>query len=120
MTIANQILYHFPRFWGRRCFLSMAIPDMHTSMFSDGSYDNYTLWICQELIKYLSFSLHAIYVRLCTSIDEQVTGFPVGTYFAPIADCYTAVREALYHPNIKMTLYQLLKTHRGILTVCLI
>ncbi len=46
--------------------------------FTDGSYDNYTFWICQDLVEALTFLLDNINVRFGTSIYKQVIGIPMG------------------------------------------
>ena len=57
--------------------------------FTDDSYDNYTLWTCQDLIEALTFLLDNIYVRFGTSIYKQVIGIPMGTNCAPlVADLF--------------------------------
>lgn len=61
----------------------------YRAFFTDGSYDNYTLWTCQDLIEALTFLLDNIYVRFGTSIYKQVIGIPMGTNCAPlVADLF--------------------------------
>jgi hypothetical protein len=61
----------------------------HRAFFTDGSYDNYTSWTCQDLIQALTFLLDNIYLRFGTSIYKQVIGIPMGTNCAPlVADLF--------------------------------
>jgi hypothetical protein len=67
------------------------------AFFTDGSYDIYTLWTCQDMVEALTFLLANIYVRFGTSIYKQVIGIPMGTNCALlIADLfYTVMKEIL-------------------------
>jgi hypothetical protein len=91
------------------------------AFFTDGSYDNYILWTCQDITESLNLLLDNIDVRFGTSIDKQVFCIPMGTNFPHLVDlflyCYERDFMLSFLLNIKMTLLQPLAAHRGTLMI---
>lgn len=77
------------------------------SFITDGSYNIYILFTCQDLVVSLSFSLDYIYATL---IYKQVIDLPIGTSCAPLVAglfkyCYKEITSFLLieHQDVIIT-----------------
>jgi hypothetical protein len=96
--------------------------------FTDGTYDNYTLWACQDLTESLTFLLDNIYFWFGTYINKQLIGIPVDTNCVPlVADLFLYCYERDFmlnfsteHQDDIITAFNNTSRYLGTLMICCI